>query len=188
MKKEDSLSRTGKTSGLLMTAAFAGMMLPQQSDAQVASEPPDYGNSFASRTDLGSGIVLVNGSVDIPTDLSDFFQISGLIGGSSFSIAVNATRTSGAGAFMDLRIFNTSGASLANTFADLASSSTFSGTLTGTVPADGILVGSAQYNEGAGSASYSFAIPEPRVSILTAAGALAALAARRRKKKAESAE
>jgi hypothetical protein len=188
MKRESSCPRTGKISGILMTAAFAGMMLPQQSDAQIATEPPDYGNDFNSRTDLGSGIILVSGSITIPTDINDYFQISGLTAGSTFSIDVNVVRTGGAGAFVNLFILNSGGSVLDSGFGDLENSATFNDTLTGTVPNDGILVGSAQYNEGSGSASYSFAIPEPRASILTAATALAALAARRRKKKSQSAE
>ena len=187
--KNDSSTRPLKASGILMGAAFAGMMLPQESDAQVASEPPDYGNSFASRTDLGSGIVLVNGNINNSpgTDVADYFQISGLTPGSTFSIDASLTRTSGA-PFISLAIFNSSGSTLTSAFADLTTNPTYTGTLTGTVPGDGILVGSAAFNENSGSLNYTFAIPEPRASVLTAAAALAALAAYRRKKNAGTAK
>src|ERR1700716_3716695 len=76
---------SSKTSPALLAAAFAGMMLPHRGDAQVVSEPPDFGNTFATRTNLGSGILLFNGSVDTGTDPNDYFQLSGLSAGSTFS-------------------------------------------------------------------------------------------------------
>lgn len=189
MKTESSLLAPEKASKILMAAAFAGMMLPRQSDAQVATEPPDYGNSFVGRTDLGSGIVLVQGSVDGATDPNDYFQISGLAPNSPFSIQVTGLYTGTQAPFAQFYVFNLSSGILAQAFGGVSPGSpTFNATLTGVVPADGTIVGAAQLGEGSGTLTYSFAVPEPRASILTAAAALAAIAARRRKKSSQPAE
>jgi PEP-CTERM motif len=152
-----------------LTAAAAGM-----AQATVVHETTvagsDFGNSFAARNDLGSGVTEVIGS--IPFSDSDFFQIGGFLAGGSYTI------TGGYTGFANYAVLNSAGSTVNGALVGNPA------TMTGTIPSDGILVVQVQNSEG-GTYDLTLAAPTsgvPEPSTLGGVGlALAAGFALRRK-------
>jgi len=178
MKKMDSdhaRNKHRKTSALLLAAACAAFTGDSARAAIVAGEPPDFSDSAAAPTDLGPGVQVVTGSVS-NSDIRDYFKVTGLQPSVPFSINVTFTPV-GTQQGGTLAILSSSGFPIDSEFFLNDPSPR---TLTGIVPADGILIGAADSIE-AGGGAYSFSnVPEPAAAALAAA-ALATLARRKRK-------
>ena len=114
-----------------LTAAATAMQASTINETSVAGA--DFGNTFAVRNDLGAGVTEVIGAIN-PTSDVDWFRIDGLTAGSTFTI--NGVFTGGA----RYGIFD-------NANVNLVPLATNPGTMTGTVPTDGILVVQVIQNE-----------------------------------------
>ena len=186
---------TVSTAAVLLAAA--GSLLSQTpAMAQVYNESSapggDFGNTFALRTPLTLSTTQVNGGIPAGGGSDpDFFSFSGLPGGATYSLGITAGNPANF-YFATFQGYDDSGATI-------GTSMTYNGsepintqkTITGTVPASGILtIGvSPQSTEGGGSSNYSTTlsvVPEPATTALVALGAAAAaLAARRGRKQSE---
>ena len=144
----------------------------------------DFSSTFAA-ADILPDAEQISGDMDSNSD-PDFFKISSLTPGASFSLAItyndplNQTSAS-------VTVRNDSNADIGNTvFANNFLVPSSSGTITGTVPISGNLIVDIQQNAESVGASYSMnlsAIPEPATATVTLLGAAAvALAVRSRKK------
>jgi len=141
--------------------------------AATVSEPPDFGNSFASATSLAAGTDRVQGEVQFNN--FDYFRFSGLLGGSAYSISGTY---SGAG---DYAVKDSAGV-------DLNSSSYNPSMFMGLVPGDGILVIQATNNSEESSGTYDLTltasststVPEPSTLAAVGLGLAGAVAMRRK--------
>lgn len=94
--------------------------------------PADFGNTFGAAFLLPDGTTQVNGSVELGTDIADFFTFQNLLGGSTFSFTATSTLTRVIG----LDLFNSSDTQIGSE--DLFNSNA-SASGSGTVPGDGTL-------------------------------------------------
>ena len=137
----------------------------------------DFPNAFASATSLPIGTDVVLGAYqgNLSQDI-DFFKFVNLLAGASFT--VSATSPSG---FALLSVFNSGQTQIGTT--QVYSSA--AGTVSGTVPGNGMLVLQLANSEGGGPYTVTLtgpvSTPEPATVGLTALGLAAAAIAARRK-------
>ena len=152
----------------LLTATCLGAAGASAAHATPITESTDFGNSFAARTLLPPGTYAVDGHVGFGDD-DDFFQLSGLTPLAPFTVHFATAQ----GPFIGGEVRTSADASLGIGGFDV----NMPFDVSGSVPADGILVLRTFFQEG-GPYQVSV-VPEPATTTLLAAG-LVGLAARRR--------
>lgn len=63
------------------------------SQATVESEPPNFGTTFLTATDLPLGTTMIEGTVQFPSDTDDFFVFQNLQPGTGFDFTASTTST-----------------------------------------------------------------------------------------------
>lgn len=156
----------------LLTATCLTAVSANAAQATLVTESTDFGNSFAERTLLPVGTDVVTGVVGPSSDPDDFFQLSGLTPLAPFNVDFLGSVTN-----LDVggEVLDSSGASFG-----IGGFHTVPLDISGTVPADGILVLRTFYSEGGPYQVTTTVIPEPATSTLLTLG-LGALGWRRRK-------
>jgi hypothetical protein len=153
--------------------------------AQAASEPPEFGKTFATRTMLPVNTTVVTVTIDAIGDIDDFVEFQGLAGGTSFTLSATAT-------IANVSVFTDSQSQIGST---LIFGVTGTQQLTNTVPANGLLVVDVHgTNAEAGAQPYtlnlttSTTVPEPALCLslgLGLVGVAGALAVRRFRSKTQ---
>jgi hypothetical protein len=161
----------------LLAAACGGLLAPAA--AHAVTEPPDFGNTFETRTSLPGGTLQIGGSVAIPGDPSDFARFAGLMPGPlTVFWKVQGNQNTN---FPVVDILNDSNVMLGRATSTLVPNEMENGTIPVTVPANGVLVARLWFGEIASSYSYTLAVPEPSsAAALAGLGALALLGRRRK--------
>ncbi len=163
-----------------LTAAAAGV-----AGATTFTESTDFSNTFAGANALPIGTDVVNGSLfgSLAPDNDDYFQFSGLLAGSSFSLSASTPDT---GWFGNFFVFSSSQSQIGS--AQPLQNAT-PANVGGIVPLDGILVVDVGLVEGFGAAAYTVSLtaplaqtPEPSTLAGVGLGLAGALALRRRQK------
>jgi len=175
-KKARMLAKTLIATSL--TAGVAGI-----AGADTVTEVTDFGDDLASVTKLPIGTTEVFGSDNSPFGEPDFFEFSNLVPNQLFTLVAERT---GLGLSTNVGVLDSSGTFIAppNPPLTVLNSTTSPVTLTGQVPANGILVFEASGGEGVSyHVTLRAAVPEPSTLALTALGAaLSGVFARRRRK------
>jgi PEP-CTERM motif len=132
-------------------SAHAGLLL------ETSAPGSDFPGSFGAAYVLPAGTTEVQGSLASPTDNFDFFEFTGLLGGTAYSFA----NTYGGGGFgLNMEVLNSS-QSVLNAYASTPAS------FSGTIPGDGALVVEMFLSSGEGVTTYDTtltaqsAAPEP---------------------------
>lgn len=173
----------------MLGAALAGLsLMPTEGEAAAYYETTDFGNSYATATDLtstfgnflnDSGVV---GAIT-PTapDSTDFFKVNVA---PNTAAAINFTASSTvANPYFGISVWNSAGTPFANTYLDTMPTpgTTYQGVLSFTTPADGIIFFGTNHESGAATINYSIGtVPEPASALLAVAGIAATALVRRR--------
>lgn len=162
-----------------LTAAVAGM-----ASATTITETSDFSNVFAGANVLPIGTDVVHatvGFVNGVNDPADYFQLKGLFAGSAFSLqAMTSDALAG-----NMNIYSSSQSPIgsANGSANFFFTNQ-NASVSGIVPADGILVVGITDGEGSGAYTVNLLNTAPEPSTLVGAGlGLASVVALRRKRK-----
>jgi PEP-CTERM motif len=156
--------------------------------ATTVSEPPNFGTTFGTATDLPDGTTEVDGSVQFPGDTNDYFTFQDLVPGSGFYFTASTTSSPG----LELNLLTSGDAALPGSSNPYTFTASDPDIVTGlSAPSDGIIVFDVLTPGGEGPAraytidiTTSTYVPEPgtlgAMGLGLAAGA--ALLRRRRKK------
>jgi PEP-CTERM motif len=188
MKKRGARGRRKKANALTKTLVATALVTGAAGTVEAVDESSfggDFADVFGSADALDVGTTEVTGVSD-PFPVADFFKFSGLDPDESFTLSVERT---GGQSFTNVSVLSLldSGATPLDGPTSLNTSSS-PVSLTGTIPADGILIFEASGGEAINyrvtlSAPLSAPVPEPSTIALTALGAaLSGVFARRRRK------
>ena len=183
MKKRGARGRRKKANALTKTLVATALVTGAAGTVEAVDESSfggDFADVFGSADALDVGTTEVTGAVDFQD--VDFFKFSGLDPGEPFTLGVERI----GGLFTTVSVFD-----ISDSTTPLDGPTSLGGSpvsLTGTIPADGILIFEASGGEAINyrvtlSAPLSAPVPEPSTIALTALGAaLSGVFARRRRK------
>jgi hypothetical protein len=155
--------------------------------ATTVSEPPDFGTTFGTATDLPNGTTMVDGSVQFPGDTNDFFTFQDLVPGTEFFFTATLTSATNG---LELNLLTSGDAALPGSSNPYSFATSLPASATVDAPSDGIIVfdvltgggeGPARaYNITVNTATY---VPEPGTLGAMGLGLAAGAALTRRRKK-----